>query len=132
MRYEYNHLGADAKILQDILNGSHPYSKCLKDAKRPLIIVGSDTLERSDGGAILSAAQQLALNTSCDSKDWKVLNVLHKVASQVAALDLGYAPGVERIRELNPKVLLLLGADECAVERSDLPKDCFIIYQGKR
>lgn len=130
LRYDYNHLGTDANVLKNIVNGSHPYSKCLKDAKRPLIIIGSETLERNDGGAILSAAQQLANQTGCDNKEWKVLNVLHKVASQVAALDIGYAPGVDKIRELNPKVLLLLGADECSFEKSDLPQDCFVIYQG--
>lgn len=62
---------------------------------------------------------------------WKVLNILQRVASQVAALDLGYTPGVAKVRANPPKVLFLLGADEGVVSRSDLPKDAFIIYQGK-
>jgi hypothetical protein len=53
------------------------------------------------------------------------------VASQVAALDLGYKAGVDYIRKNPPKVLFLLGADEGVLTREDLPKDCFIIYQGK-
>jgi len=48
----------------------------------------------------------------------------------VAALDLGYKAGVESLRENPPKFLYLLGADEQAVTRDDLPKDCFIVYQG--
>jgi len=48
----------------------------------------------------------------------------------VAALDLGYKAGVESLRENPPKFLYLLGADEQAVTREDLPKDCFIVYQG--
>jgi len=48
----------------------------------------------------------------------------------VAALDLGYKAGVESIRENPPKFLFMLGADEQAVTREDLPKDCFIVYQG--
>jgi NADH dehydrogenase (ubiquinone) Fe-S protein 1 len=59
-----------------------------------------------------------------------VLNVLHRVASQVAALDLGYKAGVAEVVEAKPKVLWLLGADAGAVSREDLPKDCFVIYQG--
>lgn len=51
--------------------------------------------------------------------------------SQVAALDIGYAPGVDKIRETNPKVLLLLGADDGAIEKSDLPDNTFVIYLGK-
>jgi len=53
------------------------------------------------------------------------------VASQVAALDLGYMAGVEALREKPPKFLYMLGADEQAVTRDDLPKDCFIVYQGR-
>jgi len=48
----------------------------------------------------------------------------------VAALDVGYKAGVECLREKPPKFLYLLGADEQAVTREDLPKDCFIVYQG--
>lgn len=62
--------------------------------------------------------------------DWKVLNILHQVASQVAALDLGYKAGVADIRNHVPKVLYLLGADEETITRSDLPPNTFVIYQG--
>lgn len=55
-----------------------------------------------------------------------------RVASQVAALDLGYKPGVEAIRKNPPKLLFLLGADAGCVTRQDLPKDSFIIYQGQQ
>lgn len=54
-----------------------------------------------------------------------------RVASQVAALDLGYKPGVEAIRKNPPKLLFLLGADAGCITRQDLPKDSFIIYQGQ-
>lgn len=54
-----------------------------------------------------------------------------RVASQVAALDLGYKPGVEAVRKNPPKVLFLLGADAGCITRADLPKDTFIIYQGE-
>lgn len=54
-----------------------------------------------------------------------------RVASQVAALDLGYKPGVDAIRKNPPKVLFLLGADAGCITRQDLSKDSFIIYQGQ-
>lgn len=57
--------------------------------------------------------------------------MLHRVASQVAALDIGYQPGVGTIRNNPPKVLFLLGADEGIITRADLAKDTFIVYQGK-
>lgn len=53
-----------------------------------------------------------------------------RVASQVAALDLGYKAGVDAIRKMPPKVLFLLGADAGCITRADLPKDSLVIYQG--
>ena len=55
--------------------------------------------------------------------------MLHRVASQVAALDLGYKAGVGEARNAKPKVVWLLGADAEAITREDLPQDCFVIYQ---
>lgn len=49
----------------------------------------------------------------------------------MAALDLGYKAGVDYIRKNPPQVLFMLGADEGVLTRDDLPKDCFIIYQGR-
>lgn len=61
---------------------------------------------------------------------FKVLNVLQRVASQAAALDAGWTPGVAAIREAKPQLVFLLGADEGAITREDLPADCTVIYQG--
>ncbi|XP_066262320.1 NADH-ubiquinone oxidoreductase 75 kDa subunit, mitochondrial [Euwallacea similis] len=130
LRYKYTHLGDSPSILQQLIGGQHEISKKLQSAKKPLIIVGSEVLERPDGSAILAAAQKLSASTKPQEEDWKVLNILHKVASQVAALDIGYSPGVDKIRELNPKVLFLLGADDGAIDKSDLSNDTFVIYLG--
>jgi NADH dehydrogenase (ubiquinone) Fe-S protein 1 len=48
---------------------------------------------------------------------------------KVAALDLGYKAGVSAIRENPPDVLFMLGADEGAVTKSDVPNS-FVIYLG--
>ncbi|MGH0163009.1 UNVERIFIED_CONTAM: hypothetical protein FKN15_044151 [Acipenser sinensis] len=65
------------------------------------------------------------LQTANESKQ-RELETMRKVA----ALDLGYKTGVEALRRNPPKVLFLLGADAGCITRQDLPKDCFIIYQG--
>lgn len=133
LKYEYEHLGDTSKLLEDIASGQHPFSKTLNSAKRPLIVVGSATLQRPDGAAIHRSVSTMAQNArerSGCGDDWRVLNVLHRVASQVAALDIGYQAGVQSIRDNPPKILYLLGADEQTVTRQDLSKDCFVIYQG--
>ncbi|XP_069009987.1 NADH-ubiquinone oxidoreductase 75 kDa subunit, mitochondrial-like [Embiotoca jacksoni] len=133
LSYTYDHLGESAKILQEIASGTHPFSQVLAEAKHPVVMVGSSCLQREDGAAIMAAVSTIAQNARVSSgveETWKILNVLHRVASQVAALDLGYKPGVEAIRKNPPKLLFLLGADAGCVTRQDLPKDSFIIYQG--
>lgn len=59
------------------------------------------------------------------------LYICAQVASQVAALDLGYSAGVSGVREAKPQMLFLLGADEGAITRSDLADGAFVVYQGK-
>ncbi|XP_077131871.1 NADH-ubiquinone oxidoreductase 75 kDa subunit, mitochondrial [Ranitomeya variabilis] len=133
LTYTYDHLGESPQIIKDIASGKHPFSKVLNQAKKPMIVVGSSALQRKDGAAIHAAVSTLAQNarsSSGVSENWKVLNILQRVASQVAALDLGYKPGVDTIRKNPPKVLFLLGADAGCITRQDLPKGCFIIYQG--
>lgn len=133
LTYDYQHLGNDPQVLEKLASGNHQFYNTLANAKKPLVVLGAQQLQRPDGGRILALAQQLAARLAAACKtpaDWKVLNVLQQTASQVAALDLGYHAGVAELRQKPPKVLFLLGADECAISRSDLPKDAFVIYQG--
>ncbi|KAG1714536.1 NADH-ubiquinone oxidoreductase subunit, mitochondrial [Nymphon striatum] len=134
LSYDYEYLGDSASILNEIANGTHPFAKELEQAKRPMIVVGSTVFQRSDGAAIHGIVSQISVKLASQLADtkakWKILNVLHRVASQVAALDLGYTPGVNPIRENPPKLLFLFGADENCITRDDLPSDCFIVYLG--
>merc|ERR1719510_2717461 len=86
-----------------------------------------------DGAAILANVQQLAQKVKVASgapQEWKVLNVLHRVASQVAALDIGYQAGVSALLDVKPDVVYMLGADAGSISREDLPEGAFVIYQG--
>jgi len=133
LSYDFEHLGDSPDALEKLANGSHPFAKKLASAKKPAIIVGSEVLQRPDGAALMANAQKLAhtvkTKSGCGS-EWRVLNVLHKVASQVAALDIGYKAGPDAIKKDKPDVLFLLGADAGVITRADLPEDCFVIYQG--
>lgn len=136
LTYEYDHLGQDAKALGDLLSGASDFAKALRSAQRPMIIVGSGALQGSQGSRLLGQLQRLAgslrgnLNSS---EEWRILNVLHRAASQVGALDLGYEPsGAEgiRARDAKPELVYLLGADEGVITRDMLAPDAFVIYQG--
>jgi len=133
LTYDYDHIGETTEVLAQLADGSHPYCARLAKAKNPIVIVGSEALQREDGASVMAHVQRIASNlrqSSGCAEDWKTLNTLHRVASQVAALDLGYSAGVAEVVAAKPKVLWLLGADSGALKREDLPEDCFVIYQG--
>lgn len=134
LTYKYDYLGEETAILEALLNGTHEYSPFLKEAKNPMIVLGSSALQRPDSSALLSLttrlAQKVREQNGC-STDWKVFNVLHRMASQVGALDIGYKSGsVSNLNAQKPKLVYLLGADEGVVSREQLGKDTFIVYQG--
>ncbi|XP_013407093.1 NADH-ubiquinone oxidoreductase 75 kDa subunit, mitochondrial [Lingula anatina] len=133
LSYDYEHLGDSTKVLMELASGKHPFSKKLASAKKPMVVVGSTALQGKDSLLIHALVAQIAEKArkgSTVEPDWKVLNVLHRHAGQVAALDLGYKAGVEDIKKSPPKVLIMMGADDGAVSRSDLPEDCVVIYIG--
>ena len=82
----------------------------------------TEVLQQLADGAVMRLTQQIAKKVRTPSgcgSEWAVLNLLHRVASQVAALDLGYRARVAEVREAKPKVLCLIGADSGAVTRED-------------
>lgn len=92
-----------------------------------MVIVGADSLSRSDGGAILNYIHKLALNSKLINKaeKWNGVNILHSEASRVGALDLGIAP---KKSEKKAKLVFLLGSDNFRNE--EIPEDAFVIYLG--
>ena len=132
LTYNHEHLGQSPDIITQLRNGSHPFSNTLKSAKKPLIILGAEQLTRKDGAKILAETQLLAQALGENSKAsevWKVLNILHTNASQVAALDVGYSSTIEQVKQQQPKILFLLGSDDGNIKKQDLP-NTLIVYIG--
>lgn len=89
----------------------------LKNASKPMVIVGSSVLQQVNGLSLYSSVVELCNSLKPTDKQWNVLNVLHRVASQVGALDVGYRAGVGDIS--NTKLLYLLGAVELTYNNSN-------------
>jgi NADH-quinone oxidoreductase subunit G len=137
LTFPYEYLGAGPQTLADVAEGRHSFAGVLKDAKRPLVIVGAGAAARPDGAAVLGLAARIA-RTAMDGKEgeWNAFNVLHTAASRVAGLDLGFVPGknglnageiVAAAGKGQIDVLYLLGADEIELPASS---SAFIVYQG--
>jgi len=123
LTYRYTHLGG-------AIGSNHAFLDTLKNAQRPMVIVGAGALARDDGAAVLRAAGRVAASANVVRADWNGFNVLHTAASRVGGLDLGFLPGDggKSAREMlkgGLDTLLLLGVDEVA-----LPKAGTVIYLG--
>ena len=132
LTYEVMELGNNPADLAAIAEGRHDALKVLKDAERPMIIIGESALARPDGAAILHACAKVAEAGGVVKEGWNGFNVLHAAAARVGGLDIGFLPadGGKDVGEmLKPgalKVLFLLGADEVNASASD----AFKVYLG--
>ncbi|MGN6582300.1 MAG: NADH-quinone oxidoreductase subunit NuoG [Rhizobiaceae bacterium] len=115
-RYDYETLGTGADTLADLAKGNGKFFSVLKQAERPLILIGQGALARPDGAAVLALAAKLAGAVGAVSEGWNGFAVLHDAAARVGGLDVGFVPGEGGRNAAGMMgaldVLFLLGADE--------------------
>jgi len=136
LTYAVEDLGNDPQTLRELANGSHAFWRVLKEAERPLILVGMGALARPDGEAVMGWAQRVAESVGAVTEDWSGFGVLHTAAARVGGLEVGFVPGpaghdtkriVDGAADGSVQVLYLLGADEIDMSRLG---EAFVIYQG--
>ncbi|UEM05858.1 NADH-quinone oxidoreductase subunit NuoG [Skermanella rosea] len=136
LTYPYAYLGAGPQTLQEIAEGRHEFCDVLKNAKRPMLILGTGPLRRADGPAIQALARQAAEANNMIQDGWNGFNVLHTAAARVGGLEMGFLPGqggkgtadiLEAATAGQIDVVYLLGADE--IDTAKLGNS-FVIYQG--
>ncbi|MEL6886052.1 MAG: NADH-quinone oxidoreductase subunit NuoG [Pseudomonadota bacterium] len=115
LTYEYDHIGAEATVIGDLMKRDHSAVQ----EKPSVIIVGMGALTRADGAAILAGAQALAESTKSG------LLILHTAAARVGAMDVG-ATNPDGMAAIDgADVIYNLGADEI-----EIAKGAFVVYQG--
>jgi NADH-quinone oxidoreductase subunit G len=130
--YPAEFLGDDAALLGRL---PEAVGEAMGKAQRPAIIVGGAGLARGALGPGLALADQWNLVRSLDDGSaWNGFNVLHMAASRMGSLLLGYARdgGVRALAEADPRLLLLLGADEVDLAAFPNATKVFIGHHGDR
>ncbi|MDB5560878.1 MAG: NADH-ubiquinone oxidoreductase chain, partial [Hyphomicrobiales bacterium] len=132
LTYDYKYLGSDMAALSNLAAGQGEFAEVLKNAKKPLIIVG----EGAANADVLALATSIADTAGAFSVDWNGFAVLHNAASRVGALDIGFVPEkdwydtaamVAAAGKGDLDVLFLLGADD--IDMSALGKT-LVVYIG--
>ena len=136
LSYDYDYLGAGPDTLTTLANGDGAFFEVLKNAKRPVIILGMGALAREDGAAIEAWTAKLAGAVRAVLGDWNGYNVLQLAAGRTGALDLNFLPQaggrdfasiLAGCKSGDIDVVYNLGADE--FDTREL-KGAFVIYQG--
>ena len=134
LAYKYVHVGSALKDLRKLVK---EYKGKMK-AEKPMWIIGSGVFEREDGEAVHHELRELAEELGIIKDGWNGFNVLHRAASRVGALDVGFVPQaggrdfngiLEGTRDGSIKALYLLGADEFDA-RAHVGWKTFTVYQG--
>jgi len=133
LTYKTQHLGAGPDTLREVLAGTHHFAQVMKDAAKPMIIVGQGALARPDGAAVLASCWKLAAEVGALGAEWHGFNVLHTAGARVGALDLGFVPGpggkaAADMMIGGVDVLWLLGAD--GIDTAQIGGSSFVVYQG--
>ena len=132
LTYEYEHLGTGPEALSGLFGRDSQIAEALRNADKPMIVLGEGVLAREDGQAILAAAHDYAMEIQAIKDDWAGFGVLHTAAGRVGALDTGFVPGeggadTAGILSGAMETIVLLGADEVDLSKMGNAK---IIYVG--
>ncbi|MCK5374096.1 MAG: NADH-quinone oxidoreductase subunit G, partial [Alphaproteobacteria bacterium] len=133
LTYPYKHLGTNPKDIETLIKNK------LKTEK-PMIIVGMDAFIREDTLAIHALLHKCAKALGVIKTGWNGFNILHKAASRVGGLDIGFLPQLEKngkrfteiiagTKDGSIKALYLMGADEFNAS-VNIGWQTFVIYQG--
>ncbi|GMH45116.1 hypothetical protein BSKO_13073 [Bryopsis sp. KO-2023] len=125
LTYLYDHLGDNPEALDACKSG--PVMDALKGSSKPMIIVGAGVLRRKDRDAVLTSINEIVSTSGAVKEGWNGYNVMHDVASRVAAMDLGIVPSHTE-NKTPAKFVYLLGSDD--YNPKDIPADAFVVYQG--
>ncbi len=134
LTYDYKHLGNEVEILQDILNDKSEFCEVLRQAKKPMLVLGHDMLTREDGALILNMAKKIAEKFNMIQDDWNGFNFLPKTSGLINGLELQFTSsiGVNEIlnqAEKSEIKMVFLHAVDDDIEFEKL-KDCFVVYIG--
>jgi len=134
LTYEYTLLGDDVDDIKNIFDGKSKINKELKNAKKPIVIIGESILELKNSKYILEKTKNFLIENNFINETWNAFNVLTQNASTVGAIDLGFYNinknnnfiFFDKLNNEEFKLLYLVGSDNFEIKK----RDEFIIYQG--
>jgi len=130
LTYPYTSLDGKTQTLENIFKDKHEISKEIKNASKPVVILGESLLKTNSSKYLFDQIKIFLKENDKINNDWNPFNVLSSDASTVGNLDLGLISEQKNLlKELHDNkfdIIYLAGQDNL----NFVKKDEFIIYQG--
>ena len=133
LTYPYKILDNKSDIIKDVIESKNDLSSKIKNAKKPIIIIGQSALKLKSGKFIFEKFKEFLTHNNKINNEWNSLNILSKDASSVGAYDLDILNLNEennsifkRIKNNQFDILFLFGQDNLILEK----KNEFVVYVG--
>lgn len=134
LTYDSLNLGDDVTAIKDIYDGKSDFSKILKNAKKPMLILGHDAICAKDGELILNYAKKIAEKFNLVQEDFNGFNFLAKSTGLINALEVDFV-GNSNIDQISQQIesdqikMLILHEVDDDID-FELLKDIFVVYIG--
>ena len=133
LTYPYSYLDGNIENIKKIVEDKHEVSNLIKEAKKPLVILGQSSLKTNSAKYVFESVKSFLKNNNKISNEWNSFNIISENASTVGGFDLGLYKTNDGSNEVlkdleNHKfeIVYLLGVDNLKFKK----KNEFIIYQG--
>ena len=130
LTYPYESLDGQTQTLKEILDGSHEISKLIKNANKPMIILGESFLKLNFSKYFFKKIKKFLIENNKINDEWNSLNTLSCDAATIGNYDLGLINKdkdlLQDLKDHKFEIVYLVGQDNLNFEK----KDEFIIYQG--
>ena len=130
LTYPYTSLDGKTQTLENIFKDKHEISKEIKNAAKPVVILGESLLKTNSSKYLFDQIKIFLKENDKINNDWNAFNVLSSDASTVGNLDLGLISDqknlLEELHDNKFDIIYLAGQDNL----NFVKKDEFIIYQG--
>jgi len=133
LTYPINIIDGKTDVIKQIVEDKHELSSKIKNAKKPIIIIGQSVLKNKSGKYIFEEVKKYLYKNNKIDKNWNSLNILSNHASTVGSYDLdvlssnnGENVALKKLKNNSFKILFLFGQDNLDFKKNNE----FIIYIG--
>ena len=133
LTYPINIIDGKTDVIKQIVEDKHELSSKIKNAKKPIIIIGQSVLKNKSGKYIFEEVKKYLCKNNKIDKNWNSLNILSNHASTVGSYDLdilssnnGENTVLTKLKNNSFKILFLFGQDNLDFKKTNE----FIIYIG--